>query len=241
EQLRQLEARSGLEGYVRKLRELKYAVTLEQRLTKDEILEGYLNLAYYGDQTYGVEAAARHYFNVRATDLNLVQAATLAGVVRAPGITDPVHNPEAAVERRNVVLDKMYEQGMITEKQWREARETPLELDVRDSQRSCMNSRHPYFCDYVTEWLLQNPALGATREERETLLTTGGLRIKTTLDPKLSNLIREVTRDYTPGGNKYKLASAAAIVEPGTGHVLAFGQSSKYNIQESSDRFSETA
>src|SRR5690606_30195883 len=65
--------------------------------------------------------------------------------------------------------------------------------------------------------------------------------IKTTLDPKLSNLIREVTRDYTPGGNKYKLASAAAIVEPGTGHVLAFGQSSKYNIQESSDRFSETA
>src|SRR5690606_23991024 len=161
EQLRQLEARSGLEGYVRKLRELKYAVTLEQRLTKDEILEGYLNLAYYGDQTYGVEAAARHYFNVRAKDLNLVQAATLAGVVRAPGITDPVHNPEAAVERRNVVLDKMYEQGMITEKQWREARETPLELDVRDSQRSCMNSRHPYFCDYVTEWLLQNPALGA--------------------------------------------------------------------------------
>src|SRR5690606_5720206 len=241
ESLQALRARSGVEGYVRKLRELKYAVTLEQRLTKDEILEGYLNLAYYGDRTYGVEAAARHYFGVKSKDLNLAEAATLAGIVRAPSVTDPVNNPEASRERRNVVLDKMYEQGMISEKEWDKARKSKIELEVRDSQRSCMNSAHPYFCDYVTEWLLQHDALGATREERETKLTTGGLTITTTLDPEMSKLIAKKTEEYAPPGNEYKLASAAAMVEPGTGHVLAFGQSSDYNIQESKDRFSETA
>ncbi|WP_109470963.1 transglycosylase domain-containing protein [Ornithinimicrobium cavernae] len=239
--LNALRARSGIEGYVRKLRELKYAVTLEQRLTKDEILEGYLNLAYYGDRVYGVEAAARHYFGVKASDLNLPEAATLAGIVRAPSITDPIHDYDASRARRNVVLDKMYQQGMITEPEWRKARESEIELNVTDSQRSCMNSAHPYFCDYVTEWLLQNEALGATREEREQKLTTGGLTISTTLDPALADLIEERTREFAPPGNEYQLASAAAMVEPGTGHVLAFGQSSEYNIEESRDRFSETS
>ena len=241
EALNALRARSGVEGYVRKLRELKYAVTLEQRLTKDEILEGYLNLAYYGDQVYGVEAAARHYFAVNASELNLAQSATLAGVVRAPGVTDPVQAPEAATARRNLVLDKMYELGMATEEEWREARESELTLDLQPSQRSCMASDNPYFCDYVTAWLLQHPALGETREERENLLTTGGLTITTTLDPELSELIQEKTAEYAPPGNDYLLAAAGAMVEPGTGHILAFNQSSDYNIQESRDRFSETS
>lgn len=236
-----LQARSGTEGYVRKLRELKYAVTLEERLSKDEILEGYLNLAYYGDRTYGVEAAARHYFGVRAKDLRLAEAALLAGVVRAPGVTDPVNNPEAAVARRNVVLDKMFEQGMVSEESYRKARDSELELKLRDSQRSCLNSAHPYFCDYVTEWLLQNDTLGATREEREAKLTTGGLTISTTLDPDLSKAIRTTSREFAPQGNKYQLGSAAAMVEPGTGRVLAIGQSSDFDLQESQDRVTATS
>ncbi|WP_165700171.1 penicillin-binding protein [Ornithinimicrobium ciconiae] len=239
--LKGLRARDGVEGYVRKLRELKYAVTLEQRLTKDQILEGYLNLAYYGDRAYGVEAAARHYFGVKSADLNLPQAATLAGIVRAPSITDPVNSPKNALARRNVVLDKMYQQGMITESEWQKARDSEIELDVHDSQRSCMNSQHPYFCDYVTEWLLQHDALGVTREERLAKLTTGGLTITTTLDPAMSKLIAQQTKEYAPPGNEYKLAAAAAMVEPGTGRVIAFGQSSDYSIQESRDRFSSTA
>ena len=88
-------ARQGLAGYSRKLQELKYAVTLEKQLTKDQILQGYLNLVYYGDQAYGVEAAARHYFGISATALNLPQAALLAGLTQRPGATDPVHFPEA--------------------------------------------------------------------------------------------------------------------------------------------------
>lgn len=239
--IRALQARTGMEGYVRKLRELKYAVTLEQRLTKDEILEGYFNLSYYGAQAYGIEAASQRYFGVNAADLNLPQAALLAGVVRAPGIADPIARPEVATERRNVVLDKMLELGMVEEEEWREARDSELELNVQVIQSSCMYSPHPYFCDYVTSWLLANPALGATRDERRALLATGGLTVTTTLQPELAELVSQTAADYTPPGNEYRLASAAAVVEPGTGHVLAFGQSSEYGVDESEDRFSRTA
>lgn len=233
--LADLQARSGIEGYVRKMRELKYAVTLEERLSKDQVLEGYLNLAYYGDQTYGVEAAARHYFGVNASELSLVQAATLAGIVRAPGITDPRNSPDAAVARRDVVLQKMREQEMISEEEYDEAVNSELELKLRDSQQSCLNSAYPYFCDYVTKWLLEQDALGATVDERNKKLTTGGLTITTTLDPDLATTINETTQDYTPIGNPYLLGSAAAMVEPGTGHVLAVGQSSDYSLQPSDD------
>jgi membrane peptidoglycan carboxypeptidase len=238
---RALLARSGTEGYVRKLRELKYAVTLEDRLSKDEILEGYLNLAYYGDRAYGIEAAARHYFGVRAKNLNLVQAATLAGVVRAPSVTDPVNFPEASKARRDVVLDKMYRQEMITKQEWEEAKASEITLDLTDSQQSCLNSKQPYFCDYVQAWLLQSDTLGATREEREQQLYTGGLTVETTLRPDLAQEIHQVTAKSVPPGNKFGLGSAAAMVEPGTGKVLAIGQSSDYSLEESNDQISETS
>jgi len=238
---RALLARSGTEGYVRKLRELKYAVTLEERLSKDEILEGYLNLAYYGDRAYGIEAAARHYFGVKAKDLNLAQAATLAGVVRAPSVTDPVNSPDSSKARRNVVLDKMYAQDMITEEEWEEAKASEITLDLTDSQQSCLNSSQPYFCDYVQAWLLQSEALGATREEREQQLYTGGLTIETTLQPDLAKEISRVTSESVPPGNTYGLGSAAAMVEPGTGKVLAIGQSSDYDLEESNDQISDTS
>ena len=238
--LQQLDSRSGMDGYVRKLRELKYAVTLEERLTKEEILVGYLNLAFYGDNVYGVQAAAKHYFNVDAKDLTIPQAALLAGVVRAPSSTNPVADIELATARRNLVLDKMYDQEMITEKEWREARESEPALDLTDSQRSCINSRNPYFCDYVTTWLLRQPALGATEEERLEKLTTGGLTVTTTLDPKLSANLTEILRETTPE-NDYNIGSAASIVQPGTGHVLAFSQSSRYSFDESGDKVQTTA
>lgn len=241
EALQQLEARSGIEGYVRKMREVKYAITLEDRLSKDQILEGYLNLAYYGDRAYGVEAAARHYFGVKAVNLNLQEAATLAGIVRAPSATDPINNREAALARRNVVLDKMHEQGRISDKAWEQARASKIALKETDSQRSCLNSKYPYFCDYVTQWLLQNESLGATREERLDTLTTGGLTIETTLVPELAAQINKTTSTNVPRGNPYKLASAAAIVQPGTGKVLAIGQSSEYALEESDDKFSTSS
>lgn len=240
EALQQLRARSGMDGYIRKLRELKYAVTLEERLTKDEILVGYLNLAFYGDNVYGVEAAARHYFNVKAKDLNISQSATLAGIVRAPSTTNPVYDMETSTARRDTVLDKMYDQDLITQKEWKKAKSSPIELDLTDSQRSCINSRNPYFCDYVTAWLLRQPALGATQEERLENLTTGGLTVTTTLDAQLSRDVRKMLRETTPK-NDYNIGSAATIIEPGTGKVLAFDQSSKYTFDESGDKVTTTS
>ncbi|WP_281966351.1 transglycosylase domain-containing protein [Serinicoccus marinus] len=241
------QARTGMEAYVRKLRELKYAITLEERLTKDEILVGYLNLAFYGDNVYGVEAAARHYFDVDAKDLNISQSALLAGVVRSPTATNPVANPEAAQARRDVVLDKMLNLGMITQEEHDEAVAQVVGtgegemLQITDSQRSCLRSRNPYFCDYVEAWLLEQPALGKTRDERLENLTTNGLTVETTLDLELSADMKDILQDATPQGNDYNLGSAATVVQPGTGKILAFNQSSSYSFEDSRDKVDETS
>ncbi|OLT18328.1 hypothetical protein BJF80_15605 [Serinicoccus sp. CUA-874] len=239
----QTQARSGMEGYVRKLRELKYAITLEERLTKDEILVGYLNLAFYGDRVFGVEAAARHYFNVNASDLTVSQSALLAGVVRSPSNTNPVADPELAQARRDVVLGNMLDQGMITQEEHDEAvaQDVGDMLEIRDSQRSCLRSRNPYFCDYVEAWLLEQPALGKTRDERLENLTTNGLTVETTLDLELSADMKDILQDATPQGNDYNLGSAATVVEPGTGKILAFNQSSTYSFEDSRDKVDETS
>ena len=100
--------------YARKLRELRYAIAFEQKFSKDWILERYLNIAYFGDGSYGVQSAARHYFNTNAKNLTLRQSAMLAGLVKNPSGYDPTNSPDRALERRNVVLDRMAELSVIT-------------------------------------------------------------------------------------------------------------------------------
>ncbi len=119
-------AREGLQGYVRKLQELKYATALEQKYSKDQILDGYLNIVYYGDQQYGIEAAAEHYFSVPASKLDLPQAALLAGVVNQPTAFDPVTNPKDSQTRRNIVLQTMYQQKIVSFKQYSAASVIPV-------------------------------------------------------------------------------------------------------------------
>src|SRR5690606_6971231 len=116
----------GAEGYARKLAEAKLAVALEQRMTKDEILEAYLNIAQFGLSVYGVEAAAQYFFSVPASELNYLQAATIAGVTKAPGDYDPERNPEAAERRRNIVLGLMLREGYITQEERDTGVATPL-------------------------------------------------------------------------------------------------------------------
>ncbi len=222
-------SRSGMQGYVRKLQQLKYAVTLEQHYTKDQILDGYLNLVYFGDQQYGVEAAARHYFGKHASQLNLQESALLAGVVNAPGVTDPINNPEAAVKRRNVVLYKMYQQGKITNAQYTAAAGSKLQLKVTSVSNSCATSKYPYFCYYVNDWLLSQPALGKTPKERQGKLKSGGLTVQTSFDPKLAAIIDKQIRAKVPVGNDADVQSAGIIIQPGTGLVLASGQNTSFS------------
>jgi len=217
-------------NYVRKLRELKYAITLEKTLTKDQILEGYFNLVYYGGRAYGVEAAARHFFGVKASKLNLPQAATLAGLVQLPSQTDPLRSPARALARRNVVLDRMHTLNLIAKNDWQIARKSGLVLHPTAAQNSCGLSPYPYFCNYIRLWLLDLPALGRTREERAMRINRGGLIIQTTLNPRIQQAAEEELIAKVPVGsasNGEEIGAAAAVVEPGTGNVLAMAQNTK--------------
>lgn len=217
---------------LRKLTELRYAVALERSWSKDQILQGYLNLAYYGDGAYGVQAAAEHYFGVPASRLSLTEAATLAGLVQSPSATDPVHNPQAAQARRNVVLGRMHELGQLSTAAWRAAVRRPLaaDLHVTYPPATCAASSYPYFCDFVIRWLEQQPALGPTTQARHDLLFRGGLTVRTTLDPAIERTLNDSLRAVAPEHNNLGVAAAAYVTEPGTGKVLAFGQDTPYGL-----------
>ena len=222
-------------NYTRKLQELKYAVTLEKSLTKDQILQGYLNLVYYGGQAYGVEAAARHFFGVTAAKLDLPQAATLAGLVQAPSQTDPTRSPARALARRNVVLNRMHDLNMISDRSWRRALNAKMVLKSRPAQNSCATSPYPYFCDYIKKWLLELPALGKTKDERILTINRGGLTIQTTLNPKIQLAAQQELVAKVPIGTvakKVDIGAAAAVIEPGTGHVLAIAQNTAYSVKK---------
>ena len=230
-------ARSGAAGLSRKLQELKYSLQLERTKSKDEILQGYLNLVYYGDQAYGVQAAAQHYFHKDAKDLLLPEAALVAGLAQNPGTTDPVNHPDKALARRNVVLDRMRELGLITDQQVTDAKAVSLAamLHLTTVPSACSGSGdNAYFCDYVLKWLESDPslnaALGATIEERKAKIFGGGLTIQTTLDPDITKMARDEIVRRVPLNNDVGLGSATVVIDPRTGEVRAMAQNTSYGI-----------
>ena len=134
---------------------LRYAIALEKKYTKDEILTRYLNIAYYGKGAYGVEAAALYYYGVKASQLNLTQAAMLAGLVQNPDTVNPVRNPSAALDRRDVVLNRMTELKLITPQEAQKAKKVGFDpKKVRPTRNGCVGTRYPFLCDYVYKSLL---------------------------------------------------------------------------------------
>ena len=213
------------ETYARKIRELRYAIAFEKNHTKDWILERYLNIAYFGDGAFGVQSAAVHFFSKNAKDLNLLESATLAGLVKNPVGYDPIDNPERAESRRNVVLDRMAQLGVLTEKKAERLKAVPLKetLKIKTSPNGCQQSRAPFFCDYVVNWLLKDPVLGDTPKERRTTLKNGGLTIHTTVDLDMQKAADDAV---AAGVNQEDQAiGGMAMVEPGTGDEKALAQS----------------
>ena len=193
------ERRSALEPTAgRKLRELRIAVGLEKRYTKDQILERYLNIAYFGDGAYGIEAAARHYFGVHAAQLTLAQSATLAGIVRSPQTYNPHLHPIRGRNRRDLVLNRMLQLKVITPAQVAEARARPVALKITKTPNGCVSSKAPFFCDYVQRDILGNPVFGKTLRARRALLQRGGLEIHTTLEPKMQKAAQHAVDRYVP-------------------------------------------
>jgi membrane peptidoglycan carboxypeptidase len=208
----------------RKVLELRYAVALESKYSKDEILNRYLNIAYYGDGTYGVEAAAKHYFGVSAKDLTLPQAAMLAGLTQNPVATDPVNHPQAAIDRRNVVINRMLELNLISADEAAKAKATPFDkAKVVVSRTGCVGTQYPFMCDYVVRSLLQNPAIGATPDERRNTIYRGGLVIKTQIDPGAMNAAQAAVSSHAKPTDP--VISTMVEIQPGTGLILAMAQS----------------
>ncbi len=214
----------------RKVRELKYAIQVEKELGKKKILENYLNITFFGQQAYGVEAASQRYFSKRAKDLKLEEAALLAGLVQSPTRYDPVNDSAEATKRRNVVLQRMADIREISPAEAARAKAAPLKLKVSRPKNGCITavSGAGFFCDYVREIFLNDPVFGKSKEDRAKIWNQGGLTVRTTLDPKAQKSTQASIKDHVYKSDK--VATAVTLVEPGTGKVLAMGQSKPYGF-----------
>jgi membrane peptidoglycan carboxypeptidase len=228
------EARAAIaRSYTRKIKEMRYALALEKTLTKDEILERYLNIAYFGAGAYGVEAASRRYFSKPASKLTLVEAATLAGAVQQPVAYDPTRNPKSSQSRRLQVLGRMVELGYITPAVAKTAGAIPTTKFLKPSRTAngCTTSYAPFFCDYVYRVMRTNPAFGATPSEREALLRRGGLTITTTLDPAVQKAAQKSVDQRIPRTDKSRKLAAISMVRPTTGEIVAMAQNRSWGVK----------
>ena len=219
----------------RKLREIKYALALEKTQSKDEILTGYLNIAPFGPITYGVEAAAQRYYSKSASELNYLESALLAGLVQSPVQYDPLVHPDAAKERRDTVLAAMLEQGVITQEEYDEGTKTTIDsmLHPSVSSEGCSGaeSSKAYFCDYVLAQFLEDPTFGDTRTERERMLKTQGITIRTTMDPTMQDAAYSSLTNTIPVGDPSGLNDALVSLDPRSGRVLSMAQNTTYGIE----------
>jgi penicillin-binding protein 1A len=221
----------------RKIDEAALARQIERKLSKDEILERYLNTVYFGEGAYGVQAAARTYFGVDARKLTLAQAALIAGMIQSPAEFDPYRRPRAAKQRRRVVLTKMLQQRYIGPRRALEAGRSKLHLS-----RAPRSDRYPapYFVDYVTRLIKFDPRfkmLGDDWKQREKRLFTGGLRIFTTVDLQDQKFAEEAAKYYLP----YRSDPHAALVsiDPNTGHIKAMVGGRNYFATPKKDPFAK--
>lgn len=262
----------GAEGYERKLQEMRYAIALEQRYSKKDILLGYLNIANFGGTNYGIDASAKYYFNVPASQLSVAQAATLAGIVQNPntyridqpgnesngapnGSVDAQPGQLAALDslladgtinqdqynaaadgytatkgRQLYVLSRMLEDGKINRDQYIQAAIEPISPTITQPLTGCQSTgAAAYFCQYVVSTIQSDPAFGETQEERDRALRQDGLKIYTTLDPRVQIAAEQAMADYAPTSIEgMKFGAVATSVEAKTGRVLAIAQNTRY-------------
>jgi membrane peptidoglycan carboxypeptidase len=215
----------------RKVKEAVYALELEKRLGKDQILERYLNLAYFGDGVYGIATASEHFFGKRLAQLSLAEAASLAATIARPEAYNPTTG-RVNLTRRNVVLDRMQALGYEQVAAVTAAKKVPLKLNIRSSP-----DRFPYFYTYIRSLLLTDHAydkiLGpAGSKQRARAVFQGGLKIQTTLLPRQQRLAElAVRRQLAPVG-KAGPTGALASVDPATGAVLALVGGRDYGKSE---------
>ncbi|ALE86017.1 penicillin-binding protein [Pseudonocardia sp. HH130629-09] len=219
----------------RKLKEARIALQLERQLSKDEILNRYLNIVFLGNGSYGVAAGARTYFNTTPDKLTVPQAAMLAGMVRSTTQFDPVQNPETALQRRNVVIDQMRQQQMIDDTQARQAMAAPIGVAnplVRVPNGCNGAGDMGFFCKYVVQYLTE---AGFTEEQ----IQRGGYTIRTTLDRRAMEEVKR-SLDNEVASDTPNVANVMSLVEPGKDahRVLAMGSSRTFGLDADAEETS---
>lgn len=229
------------DSYERKLREARYAMGVEETMSKEDILEGYLNVIYLGNQAYGVHAGSYAYFNKPPSELTVAEAATLASLPKFPSLADGLLDGEGddkpIVERRDWVLQRMADLGKITQAEADEAKALPLGLNPRPVRSECVDvatSNWGFFCDYFKEWWGSQETFGETERDRISLLKRGGFRIVTSLDADLQNQATERLTEEVSVNNPAALGSVT--ITPGTGHVRAMAVNRNYSLDQTENK-----
>jgi len=221
-------------GVERKLREARNAIGLEKIYDKQQILLGYLNIAGFGGRIYGIQSAAKYYFDTDAKDLSVAQAASLMAIVNNPNYLriDEKANIAANKVRRDYILGVEKKEGWITAAQYQEAVRTEVKPKITPTTAGCAGAGSAaYFCDYVSRIVLNDPTFGSTPTERHAKLQSSGWKIYTTLDMGLQKQAATAIRDVVPARSApgTNLAGSAVSVEAGTGRIISMVQSKRFD------------
>ena len=210
-----------LERFTRKFQEQYLAIQVEKKTDKDAILENYMNTINLGAGAYGVQAAARQYFDKDVWDLNLSECATLAGITQNPTKFNPILNPDSNKKRRKEVLQHMLDQNYITEEQYKEALEDDVYSRIQAAQEKHSdnsNTIYTYFEDELTDQIINDlmNIKGYTKTQATNLLYSGGLKVYTTQDSAIQNILDEEYTDPSnfPDQTQYELDFALTVTDP---------------------------
>jgi membrane peptidoglycan carboxypeptidase len=221
---------------VRKLKEMRLAVSVEKQLSKEQILERYLNVAYFGHRAYGIYAAAEVFFSKSPKDLTLAESATLAGLVKAPTAYDPAGpDKTAALDRRNYVIDRMSDIKYLSPGLADQLKKQPIQLKLTDPPNDCISvspehNDWGFFCDMFKNWWDNQPAFGKTPQERDENLRRGGYTVVTSLDPKMQAVAMSQVTSQERIGSSYALGLVG--VQPGTGKIQTAAVNRKYSLNQ---------
>jgi membrane peptidoglycan carboxypeptidase len=221
----------------RKLKEIKLAISLEKKYTKNEILLAYLNIAGFNGTTYGIESAAERYYGIHAKDLDIVQSATIMAIVQKPTSRAPINAAGYAQNtiRRNHILDAMATAGDITAAQAAAAKavvESPTTVKNISPNNGCIAAinNSNWFCDYITNLIPELTSLGPTQSQRTQNWARGGYDLYTTLDLDLQAVAQRTVSQYVPAYTPLlNLGGASTSVEMGTGRIVTMAENKKFN------------
>lgn len=210
-------------SFQRKIQEIFWALDLEKKMSKDEILELYLNIINLSDRCYGVGAAAEYYFSKDVGELTLLECACIAAITNSPYYYNPIKNPDNNTYRRNLIIKAMYEQGMISEAEFSEAYDKPITLNVNDNSSQRVNS---WYVDMVIEDVISDlcERKGFTRQMANLTVYTGGLKIYTAIDLTVQRTLEEYyadTSNFYSGSPDEAPQSSMIVIDPRTGDILA--------------------